>query len=79
MPSEHDIANAEYDSTNKAKRVIPLGGFTIPPFDKMAAEYPDTVTEIHTYSKNNIAHTTLTVVYVDAEKNDYLTAEMTTL
>jgi hypothetical protein len=43
-----------------------------PAFDSFAVTYPDTVTEVYTYKKQNITVATVTIVYTDTTKVDML-------
>lgn len=57
--------------------VAVMPGFNIPPYDRIEASYPDTVTEIYVYKKSGSTVATITVVYTDATKTFISTADKT--
>lgn len=46
-----------------------IPGFNIPSFDKIEAAYPNTTTEVYTYSLAGDTVAILTVVYTDLNKD----------
>jgi hypothetical protein len=54
-----------------------LPGFSIPPFDRIDATYPDTVTEVYVYSLSGSTLNTVTVIYTDTTKKLILSAVKT--
>ena len=67
--------------TGQAPRIgqtVDISG-SIGVWDSITVSYPDTVTEVFTYSNSGISTVTITVVYVDSTKKEVSTVTKVTV